>query len=163
MEIRKAKSEDLPDINKIYNQAVEQRFCTAHLKAIDMEAREKWFATHNPAIHPVFVALDEQRVLGWVSLGPYREDRQALAHVAEVSYYVDENARGKGIGSSLMDHAIKFAPDYGFSILIAILLNRNPVSLGLLHKFGFAEWGRMPGIAIIGTQKADHLYYGFKL
>ena len=163
MVISLARQEDLPDINRIYNQAVRQRFCTAHLEAIDMETREKWFHAHDPGRFPVFVAVDENKITGWVSLGAYREDRQALAHVAEVSYYVDENERGKGIGSSLMDHAIKSAPDYGFSILIAILLNRNPASIGLLNKFCFEEWGRMPGIARIDTLKADHLYYGLKL
>jgi len=163
MEIRKANPEDLPDINKIYNQAVKQRFCTAHLKPVGMKERKEWFDAHDPADFPVFVHVDGEMLTGWVSLGPYREDRQALAHVAEVSYYVDENERGKGIGSLLMRHALNLASDYGFSILIAILLNRNPASIGLLHKFGFEEWGRMPGIARIDDKEADHLYYGLKL
>ena len=163
MDISLARQEDLPVINEIYNQAVRQLFCTAHLEEVGMEEREQWFAAHNPAVHPVFVVLDDQRVLGYVSLGPYREDRQALAHVAEVSYYVDQMERGKGVGSLLLRHALDIASDYGFSILIAILLHRNPSSIGLLHKFGFEEWGRMPGIARIDKQEADHLYYGLKL
>jgi len=163
MKIRKARLEDLPDINEIYNQAVRQRFSTAHLEPVGMEERKHWFAAHNPVVYPVFVAVDEKKVVGWVSLGSYREDRQALAHVAEVSYYVDEKVHGKGVGSSLMGHAMNAAPDYGFSILIAILLNKNPASIGLLLKYGFEEWGRMPGIAIIDEQEADHLYYGLRI
>jgi phosphinothricin acetyltransferase len=163
MKIRKARQEDLPVINEIYNQAVRKSFCTAHLQPIDIVEREHWFISHDPALFPVFVALDEQGVVGWVSLGPYREDRQALAHVAEVSYYVDEKERGKGIGSSLLDHAMSVASEYGFSVLIAILLDRNPASIGLLLKFGFEEWGRMPGLARIDEQEADHLYYGLRL
>jgi len=97
MEIRKANPEDLPDINKIYNQAVKQRFCTAHLEAIDMETREKWFHSHDPGHFPVFVAIDKSRITGWVSLGAYRGGRQALAHVAEVSYYVDENTQSQTV------------------------------------------------------------------
>lgn len=155
-----ARQADLPAINRIYNQAVRQGFCTAHLEQVEMEDRRKWFAVHDPLRYPVLVALDRDRVLGWISMGPYREGRQALAHVAEVSYYVDEKARGKGIGTRLLDHAVTRAPEYGFSVLIAILLDKNPASIGLLKKFGFSEWGRMPGIAFIGDQKADHLYYG---
>ena len=161
--IRMARREDLPLINEIYNQAVEQRFCTAHLEPVDMKSRETWFTTHASDLYPVFVALDEDRVVGWVSLGPYREDRQALAHVAEISYYVAENERGKGVGNSLLAHAIHVAPAHGISVLIAILLNRNPSSIGLLCKYGFEEWGRMPEIARIDGQEADHLYYGMKL
>lgn len=163
MEIRLAKKEDLPQINEIYNQAVRQRFCTAHLEPVELGEREKWFSAHDPSKYPVFVFPDKTHVLGWISLGPYREDRQALAHVAEVSYYVDRNMRGKGIGSRLLEHSLEVAPDYGFSVLIAILLDKNPASIALLLKYAFKEWGRMPGIARIGSQEADHLYYGLKL
>jgi phosphinothricin acetyltransferase len=163
MKIRLAGQGDLEAINRIYNQAVHQRFCTAHLERVGMEDRRRWFAGHDPVHFPVFVALEEENVAGWVSLGAYRENRQALAHVAELSYYVDELARGKGIGSGLLNHAIHVAPEYGFSVLIAILLNRNLVSIALLNKYGFAEWGRMPGIAKIDDQLADHLYFGLRL
>lgn len=163
MKIRKARQEDLSVINEIYNQAVLQRFCTAHLEPVNMKEREYWFSAHDPAVYPVYVAAEEGKVIGWVSLGPYREDRQALAHVAEVSYYVDDRERGRGVGSSLLVHAIGIASEFGFSVLIAILLHKNPASIGLLKKFGFEEWGRMPGIARIDGQEADHLYYGLKL
>ena len=163
MKIRRARQEDLPIINEIYNQAVRQRFCTAHMEPVGLGEREQWFAAHEPALYPVFVAVDEQRVVGWVSLGPYREEREALAHVAEVSYYVAEKEREKGVGSKLLGHTMSVASDYGFSVLIAILLNKNPASIGLLEKFGFEEWGRMPGIARIDELPADHLYYGLKL
>lgn len=158
-----ARQEDLPIINEIYNQAVRQRFCTAHLEPVSMEEQEKWFTSHDPESFPVFVAANHQGVAGWVSLGPYRMGRQALAHVAEVSYYVDEQHRGEGTGNRLMEHAIRVASQFGFSVLIAILLNKNPASIGLLEKFGFERWGAMPGIALIDGQEADHLYYGLKL
>ena len=163
MQIRLAGQNDLEAINRIYNQAVQQLFCTAHLEPLGMEERRRWFAAHDPARFPVFAAIDKDSLTGWASLGPYREDRQALAHVAEVSYYVDEGVRGRGIGSSLLGHAIQIAPKYGFSVLIAILLNRNPASIGLLQKYGFEEWGRMPGIAKIHMQLADHLADRLKL
>ena len=163
MEIRIAREEDLVAINTIYNQAVQQQFCTAHLELVSMKERARWFSSHDPAYYPVFVTEKDERIVGWVSLGPYREDRQALAHVAEVSYYVDENERGSGLGSSMLGHSINVAGKYGFTVLIAILLNRNPASIGLLHKYGFEEWGRMPGIARIDEQLADHLYYGLNL
>jgi L-amino acid N-acyltransferase YncA len=163
MDIRKALREDLPVINEIYNQAVRQRFCTAHLEEVGISEREQWFARHEQNTYPVFVAVSDQQVTGWVSLAPYREDRQALAHVAEVSYYVDEQVRREGIGSRMLAHAIRVAPDYGCSVLIAILLSRNPASVGLLKKYGFEEWGRMPDIAKIDGETADHLYYGLRL
>ena len=52
---------------------------------------------------------------------------------------------------------------YPLSVLVAILLNKNPASIALLDKYGFECWGVMPGIARIQDQEADHLYYGLKL
>lgn len=163
MDIRLAVEKDLPQINDIYNQAVRQGFCTAHLEPLSLQEQNEWFRAHNPDVFPVYVCVSGERVSGWVSLGAYREDRQALAHVAEVSYYVHEKNRGMGIGSSLVTHAIRVAPHLGFSVLIAILLSKNPASIGLLNKHGFFCWGSMPGIARINNQLADHLYYGLKL
>lgn len=163
MKLRLSRQEDLPFINEIYNQAVRQGFCTAHLSEISMEERRTWFGKHDLEKFPVFVGENNQKVCGWVSLGPYRMGRQALAHVAEVSYYVDEKERGKGMGSRLLGHAIRVAPDFGFTVLIAILLDKNPASIGLLEKYGFEKWGTMPGIALIDGRPADHLYYGRKL
>lgn len=163
MKIRPASDNDLPAINSIYNQAVKQLFCTAHLHPVDMVYQQAWFSGHHPDRYPVFVSHEDEKVTGWVSLGAYREDRQALAHVGEVSYYVDEECRRKGVGSLLLQHLINIAPSCGISILVAILLNKNPESIGLLEKFGFSRWGSMPGIARIGEEQADHLYYGLKL
>jgi phosphinothricin acetyltransferase len=162
MELRLAQWTDLKSINKIYNQAVEEMFCTAHLHPVTMRQRESWFESHDPERFPVYVIAEQGNVTGWMSLTPYRTDRQALSHVAEVSYYVDRHHRRKGLGRLLVNQAIAVAPSYGFSVLIAILLSRNPASIGLLEKSGFSRWGTMPGIALIGDQVADHLYYGFK-
>lgn len=163
MPIRLATREDLPAINAIYNQAVKQGFCTAHLRPVDMDFRIAWFSSHPPDRYPVYVYQEQDGLKAWVSLGPYRADREALAHVGEVSYYVDRESRGKGIGSLLLQHAMKQAPACGLGVLVAILLDKNPASIALLKKFGFSKWGTMPGIALIGGETADHLYYGLKL
>ena len=163
MLIRLAIDKDLTVINRIYNQAVEERFCTAHLEPRSLDERREWFRAHDPLTHPVFVSEVRGNVTGWVSLGAYRKGREALAHVAEVSYYVDAGERGRGTGSALLEHVISVAPDFGFSVLIAILLSENPASIALLGKFGFAAWGSMPSVARIGEYLADHLYYGLHL
>lgn len=163
MHIRKAGPGDLPHINCIYNQAVNQGFCTAHLEQVDMVYRKQWFDRHQENRFPVFVVESRSKVQAWLSLSPYRQGRQALDHVAEVSYYVDRDFRRKGAASLLMDHAIQEAPTRGICILIAILLDKNPASIALLQKYAFSRWAALPGIALIKGEQADHLYYGLKL
>lgn len=163
MSIRFAIEEDLPAINEIYNQAVDQKYCTAHLLPLSLDEQTNWFKKHDPSRFPVFVSVLDKEVSAWMSLGPYRVDRQALSHVAEVSYYVEKSRQGEGIGTQLLEYAIRKAPDFGFSVLLAILLGRNQASIGLLEKLKFSCWGSMPGIAKIDDQEVDHLYYGLKL
>lgn len=161
--LRLANNGDLQIINAIYNQAVEDRFSTAQLLPVTQKERVRWFSEHDPAHSPVYVYEDKKVVKGWVSLGSYRKGRQALAHVAEVSYYVARDHRGLGIGRTLLGHAIREAPGLGYSVLIAILLGGNIPSIRLLETYGFERWGSMPGIARIEGAEADHLYYGIKL
>ena len=48
----------------------------------------------------------------------------------------------------------------GIEIIVALLLGSNAPSMNLLLKFGFEEWGRLPGIAEIDANRYDHLYMG---
>ena len=50
------------------------------------------------------VAEEDGKVLGWVAISPF-SSIPAYQGVAEVSLYIDEDARGKGIGTALM-HAV---------------------------------------------------------
>ena len=143
MDIRLIFKKDLTAINRIYNQAVHQKFCTAHLSPLDMNQREAWFKLHIPDRFPVYVATHNELVTGWVSLGSYRTGRQALAHVAEVSYYVDAKERGRGIGSMLLEHARAIAPSFDFNVLIILKFMRSRFK----HDFTFAY-----NIDIIGNR-----------
>lgn len=161
--IQRATTEDLDRINAIYNQAVNDGLRTAHLSPLTLEERKEWFSEHQAEPFPVFVWKEKGDVLGWISISPYRAGREALDEVAEVSYYVDYRHHGMGIATELMDHAISFCRKQGFRILVAILISGNEASTGLLRKFGFEEYGRIPdGIRYEGTFR-DHLYMGLKL
>ena len=160
MRIRLAKSSDLFRINEIYNQAVRKRYCTADLEEISMEERNKWFSSHNLETHPVFVAETNHEIIGWMCYSPYRNGRRALQTAAEISYYLHEDYQGKGIGSHLMDFAIKQAPNYKIKHLFAILLEPNSVSIKLLEKYEFERWAKLPNIANIDGEWCSHVYYG---
>ncbi|GAB7087088.1 GNAT family N-acetyltransferase [Marinifilum fragile] len=160
MNIRPATPTDLPAINEIYNQAVRKRFCTADLEEVSMQEREKWFVSHNPDTHPVFVVEENNEIIGWMCYSPYRQGRRALQTAVEVSYYLHNDHQGKGIGSQLLNFAIKQAPQYHIKHLFAILLEPNTASIKLLEKFGFERWACLPNIANIDGEWCSHVYYG---
>lgn len=158
--IRQAEAADLERLTQIYNQAIEAGHCTCDTEPFSAQARQYWFAEHQKERFPIFVYESEGRVLGYVTLSPYRSERMALRMVCEVSYYLDFEAHGRGIGSQLLEHAILEAGRLGFRHMIAILLESNRASIALLKKFGFEVWGVMPDIADFGGITVPHVYYG---
>ncbi len=162
-QIRIATEADIPALTEIYNQAIVTRFQTADLSPVKEADRRAWLASHDPTHYPVFVAAENSEVVGYCSLSPYRAGREALNATAEISYYLHADHQGQGIGSALIEHAISACPALGIKNLFAILLDVNTYSVGILKKFGFEQWGHMPGVAEIDGQTVGHLYYGRKI
>lgn len=163
MIFRVATRQDWPVIIAIYNQAVEESFCTADTEPSSVDSRRSWLEQHDNQHYPILLAGEEDRIHGWCSLSPYRPGRKALAGVAEVSYYLDRQERGRGLASQLLQQAIDRARLNGFHTLIAILMDVNQPSIGLLEKFAFRRWGHLPNIAHFPGGICGQYLYGLKL
>ncbi len=163
MHIRIAKPDDLKQIVAIYNQAVEEGDCTADTHSLTVEERQDWFNSHSPDKYPIHVMEENGVITGWCSLSAHRKGRMALRNVAEISYYVENNHRGKGIGRQLMQHALQEAPRLGLHNLFAILLDINQVSIALLEKNAFSKWGHLPDIAEFPGKTCGQFIYGRKI
>ncbi|MBK5284776.1 MAG: N-acetyltransferase [Bacteroidia bacterium] len=162
MEIRTAKQEDIKAINEIYNHAVQEKL-TADISPLDFERTMHWFQQYDRRLYPVFVAIINDSVAGWLSFSPYRPGRMALRHTTEISYYVRKDYRRRKTGTELLDFVIKQAPLYNFKTLFAITLEHNEGSIKLLEKKGFERWGFMPGVADFDGKLSGHLYYGIRI
>ncbi len=163
MKIRLATKKDLKTVNEIYNQSVPSKKSTAHLLPVSTEERTIWFNNHNENKYPVFIAEDAGKILGWISVSPYRTGRQALQYTAEVSYYIHKDYQHAGIATFLMTHVINNCEKFNIKNLIAILMEHNTYSIKLLEKFKFEKWGLMPNIIDIDGKEYNHLYYGLKV
>lgn len=163
MIIRIATKDDLNDIDKIYNQAIATSRATADTVSFSKEERLNWYKSHDPGKFPVFVAEEMGNIVGYGYFTAYRGRRFALRYVAEISYFVHEDQQRRGIGSSLMEYALKVAHELHIRHLIAILIGNNNPSIGLLKKYGFTQWGLLPGIVDFNGVEHDHLYYGRRL
>ena len=163
MIIRVATSKDFREIIKIYNQAVDEKFATADIEHVTVESRKDWFTQHSPDTYPIFIAEENDAMIGWCSLSPHRPGRKALRTVAEISYYIHKNHRRKGVASFLINHTIKSAKELGFKNLISILLDANKASIYILEKFGFEKWGHLPNVAEIDGMICGQYIYGKKL
>jgi phosphinothricin acetyltransferase len=163
MNIRDFTEADLKKIVEIYNHAVDEKFATADTEYVTIESRKEWFAQHSSDTYPIYVAEENNEIVGWCSLSPHRPGRKALRTVAEISYYVHKDYRRKGVANSLITYTIEKAKQLGFNNLITILLDLNKPSIYLLEKFGFEKWGHLPNIAVIDEMICGQFIYGKNL
>ena len=92
-------------------------------------------------------AVDEKgQMLGWVALSP-TSSRCAYRGVAEVSIYIAETARNKGVGERLLNAVISDSEENGIWTLQSGILEVNRPSRLLHKKCGFREIGYRERVA----------------
>ncbi|SFP97916.1 GNAT family N-acetyltransferase [Desemzia incerta] len=161
--IRKAALSDLPDIVRIYNDAVSLGGITCDIDLFTTEERVPWFESHQSSEYPLFVYEVDGDIAGYSHLSAYRAGRRAVEKVTEISYYVNKQYRKQGIGSLLVSHTINQAIEIGYEQIIAMIVEGNQGSENMLLKHGFCQWGRMPKVAVFNGNRHDHIYYGLDL
>jgi len=143
--MRPAQANDLTRIVEIYNATISSRMATADTEPVSVESRRPWFEKHTDR-RPIFVMQVDDDVVGWASFENFY-GRPAFHLTAELSVYVDERYRGRGIGGRLLASCIDRAPSLGLLKLVAYIFGHNSPSLSLFNKHGFTVWGTLPAIA----------------
>ncbi len=136
--IRAARIEDVPQILSIYNHVILHTTAVYNYDPHTLEMRNEWFQTKQQQGFPVFVAVADNVIVGFSSIGPFR-DWQAYQYTVENSVYVKSDCRGKGIGKLLMQPLIEAAKRLGMHTIVAGIDATNEVSLTLHKQFGFVE------------------------
>jgi phosphinothricin acetyltransferase len=140
-EIRPMTLDDWPAVAAIYAEGIETGGATFETEAPDYAA----FDSSHLRDHR-FVAVDDDRIVGWVALAP-TSARACYAGVVENSIYVSQSARGRGVGRALMEAVIASAAAGGIWTIHAGMFPENAASLALHEGFGFRLVGRFERIA----------------
>lgn len=156
---RNAVKDDLPAIVEIYNSTIASRQVTSDTEPVSVASKEAWFDGHTPDHRPLWVVEYEGKIMGWISLTTFY-GRPAYDGTVEVSIYIHEDARGKGIGRYLMNEMIRFAPSIKIHTLLAFIYAHNPPSLQLFKAFDFEQWGYMPNVCILDGIGRDVVILG---
>ncbi|MBP1961352.1 GNAT family N-acetyltransferase [Paenibacillus aceris] len=159
LSLRDASLEDLAEIVRIYNSTVAGRMVTADTEPVTTASREAWFHEHSADFRPLWVVENGSGICGWLSFQSFY-GRPAYNATAEVSIYIDEAARGQGIGRYLMEQALAACPKLGLKTLLGFIFGHNEPSLQLFRKFGFENWAHLPGIAELDGIERDLIILG---
>ena len=87
-----------------------------------------------------FVAVDGDEIVGWVAVSPV-STRPVYAGIVEHSVYVDERARGKGVGLRLLEAVIESTEAAGIWTVQSGVFPENTASLRLHERAGFTAIG----------------------
>lgn len=160
--IRDAQFSDLPEIVSIYNSTVASRIVTADTEPVTVESRQTWFESHSPEKRPLWVAVEGENIIGWISFKSFY-GRPAYDHTAEIAIYLHQDYRGQGLGRELLEYVIKLSPKLKLKTLLGFVFAHNAPSLSLFGKAGFTIWGHLPKVAEIDGAEFDLLILGLRL
>jgi ribosomal protein S18 acetylase RimI-like enzyme len=130
--LRHARAGDARGIAAVHVQtwrdAYRDQLPAPFLAALSVEARERYWADElkvMPADRQPWVADAEGTIVGFVTCGPARET-SASAQTGEVySLYVLPDCWDRGVGRSLLAHAVRDLAHHGYSEVIVWLLADN--------------------------------------
>lgn len=134
--IDKMHGTDWEQVRSIYLEGIAAGHATFETNA---PAWEKWDADHLRGHR--LVARQDEAVIGWAALSPV-SGRRVYAGVAEVSIYVAERGRGRGVGRALLTALVEGSEEGGIWTLQAGVFPENVASVGLHLGCGFREVGR---------------------
>lgn len=156
---RLATLDDLPAIVAIYNSTIASRQVTADIQPVTVASRLDWFNERSADKRPIWVVEDDGKILGWLAYSNFNA-RAAYTHTAEISIYIAQDARGKGLGSYFLTEAIAFASTLNIHTLVGLIFAHNEPSLKLFERFGFERWANMPGVAVLDGLERDLVIVG---
>jgi len=139
--IREMIKEDWESVKKIYIQGIESGIATFNTKC---PSYDEWDNSHTNSCRLVYV--EDDNVVGWVALSP-TSSRCVYKGSVEMSIYVDNAYKGKGIGTKLIKKVLHEAYNNGYWSILSTVISKNKASLALHKKCGFREIGYREKIA----------------
>jgi GNAT superfamily N-acetyltransferase len=140
--IRPAADSDWPRIWPFFDAIVQAGETYAFPLDLTPETGRGWWMEAPPGLT---VVLEERgELLGSAKMGP---NRPGLGdHVGTASFMVAPEARGRGVGRRLAEHAVQWHRDRGFrAIQFNAVVETNTTAVRLWQSLGFQIVGTVPG------------------
>ena len=136
--IRNAVAEDLPQLLVIYNDIIANTTAVWHDEPHTLAMRQEWFDVKTEQGFPIFVAVENNTIAGFSTMGPFRP-WAGYKFTVENSVYVATECRGRGVAKLLMPPLFEAAKKLGIHAIVAGIEASNEASIALHEKFGFTE------------------------
>jgi phosphinothricin acetyltransferase len=135
--VRDALPIDAEAICAVYNAAIAERGSTFET---ELRSPEDFNERIGAERFPLLVAKAGSAAIGWAGLASY-SDRPCYAGIGEASVYVAPEARGKRVGTALVEALASQAERRAFHKLLGKLFTDNIASVRLCERCGFLSVG----------------------
>lgn len=144
--IRPITQDDIVSCLDIYNYEVVNGVATLDLEPRTLEEWHEWYNAHRDEHHPIIVGTIDDVVVGYASLSPYRL-KDAFKSTVELSIYIHQDYRGKGVASKLMAHILEHAKENDtLHTVVSVITAGNEASTALHTCFNFTYCGLTPEV-----------------
>ena len=140
--IREFLKPDAKDAAAIWNRVVDDGVAFPQLDTLSTREACKFFEKQD--FTGVAFDTDTGEMVGLYILHPNNIGR--CGHIANASYAVKSDCRGRHIGEKIVEHSLKKAAELGFKIMqFNAVVAANKPALHLYEKLGFVRLGTVPG------------------
>ena len=147
--LRNYTEADLTQMQTLWNEIVEEGTAFPQEEPLTLEEAQSFFAKQSYT----GVAEENGEILGFSIVHPNHEGR--CGHIANASYGVKAEHRGKHIGEKLVVDSLEKAGSLGFRIMqFNAVVATNKGAIHLYKKLGFTSLGVIPG----GFKQKDGRY-----
>ena len=143
--IRFATDEDRAAMQEIFNREVERSTASWQWAPLSNEDWGQWFEEHTRDHHVLLVAEVGGRVVGFAGYGAFRT-KDGYISTVEDSVFLEEDHRGKGLGTRLLTRLLAEARARGVHSMVAAVTSENQASIHLHTSLGFRQAGYLPQV-----------------
>jgi len=137
MIIRKVEIKDARQIAEIYNFYIENTHHSFEIEPVGIEEMKRRIVETNEN-YPYLIAEETREILAYAYASCYKP-RSAYKNSVEVSVYVKNNLKQKGIGTKLYERLFEELSKMEVHAIIAGIALPNEASIKLHEKFGMEK------------------------
>lgn len=139
--IREFLKTDAEQAAEIWNRVIEDGVAFPQLEKLSAKEAEKFFSEQD--FTGIAFDAETNEAVGLYILHPNNVGR--CGHIANASYAVKANQRGKHIGEAIVAHSLEKAKELGFRLMqFNAVVAANHPAIHIYEKLGFVRIGTIP-------------------
>jgi L-amino acid N-acyltransferase YncA len=157
IQFQRITTENISKALDTYNWYVLNSTATFHLEAVPQKELERMVSVGHSKYQSFLILLDNE-VCGFCYLSQFRY-KEAYDKSAEITLYLDQKSKGKGIGKLTLIYLEKIAKIQNIVNLIGVITAENRASIILFEKNNYVKVGHLKNIGVKFGKALDVVSY----